>query len=148
MPTSTSASGRAMTRGPRDERGSIAVWASVSMVAFIVSVGLGVDFSGHAAAEQEARAVAAEAARAGGQYLESGPGTSPVPNVRMASRAATAYVEASDYTGAVSLDAGTITVRVTGSYETLFLGIIGINSLPLDGVGAASINPVVDGVPN
>ena len=40
----------------RDERGvSLSVWTAVAMPAFIVAVGLGVDFSGHAAAEQEAR---------------------------------------------------------------------------------------------
>ena len=41
----------------RDERGlAISVWASVSLPAFIIAVGLGVDFAGHATAEQEARA--------------------------------------------------------------------------------------------
>ena len=49
----------------RDERGvSLSVWTAVAMPAFIVAVGLGVDFSGHAAAEQEARAIAGQAARA------------------------------------------------------------------------------------
>ncbi|TRY17467.1 pilus assembly protein [Tessaracoccus rhinocerotis] len=127
------------------ERGSIAVWAAMVIPAFVIIVGLGVDFAGHAAAEQSARAVAAEAARAGGQYLHAGPGSRPEPNTSNARQAATAYVEASDLTGTVSLDAGVITVRVTGRYETLFLGIMGVNELPIHGRGAASVHTVVDG---
>ena len=35
----------------RDERGlSLSVWTTVALPAFIVAVGIGVDFSGHAAA--------------------------------------------------------------------------------------------------
>ncbi|GAB3814249.1 hypothetical protein GCM10028820_09900 [Tessaracoccus terricola] len=129
----------------RNERGSIAVWAATVIPAFVVIVGLGVDFAGHAAAEQAARAVAAEAARAGGQYLHAGPGSRPEPNTVMARQAATAYVEASDLAGTVSLEAGIITVHVTGRYETLFLGIMGVNELPIHGQGAASVHTVVDG---
>lgn len=135
-----------MTSRHRDERGSIAVWAASVIPAFVIIVGLGVDFAGHSAAEQSARAVAAEAARAGGQYLYAGPGARPVPNTVMARQAATAYLAASDLSGSVSLDAGIITVQATGSYRTLFLGIIGVNEMPVHGQGAASIHTVVDGV--
>lgn len=136
-----------MVAGNRDERGSIAVWAATVIPAFVIIVGLGVDFAGHAAAEQSARAVAAEAARAGGQYLHAGPGARPEPNTVMARQAATSYVEASDLAGTVTMEGGIITVRVTGSYETLFLGIMGVNELPINGEGAASVQTVVEGAP-
>ncbi|SDL80949.1 pilus assembly protein TadG-related protein, partial [Tessaracoccus oleiagri] len=51
------------------ERGAIAVWTAVGLLGFLLAIGIGVDFSGHARATQEARAVAAEAARAGGQRI-------------------------------------------------------------------------------
>ena len=115
-----------MANRSRDERGAIAVWAATVIPAFVIIVGLGVDFAGHAAAEQSARAVAAEAARAGGQYLHAGPGSRPEPNTTMARQAARSYVEASDLVGTVTLEAGISTVDVTGQYETLFLGIMGV----------------------
>ena len=132
----------ATTRG---ERGAIAVWASVSMVAFILCVGLGVDLSGHATAQQRARSVAAEAARAGGQYLVLAPGLRPGADIHRAIRAADAYVASSGFSGSTSAEAGELRVRVVGHYETLFLGIIGVDSLPLQGEAAAGIVPVVDG---
>lgn len=129
----------------RGERGAIAVWASVSMVAFILCVGLGVDLAGHATAQQRARSVAAEAARAGGQYLVLAPGLRPSADIPRAIRAADAYVASSGLTGSTTAEAGELRVRVDGSYETLFLGIIGVESLPLHGTSAAGIVPVVDG---
>ena len=58
----------------RDQRGlALSVWTSVSLPAFILMVGLGVDFAGHAAAEQEARAVASQAARAATHELRITP---------------------------------------------------------------------------
>ena len=53
----------------RGERGMVSVWVSVALVAFIVTIGIGIDFAGHAGAAQHARAVADAAARAGGQHL-------------------------------------------------------------------------------
>lgn len=129
----------------RGERGAISVWVSVALVAFMICVGMGVDFSGHATAEQEARAVAAEAARAGGQFLLVQPGSRPRPDVAAATRAARAYVAASDFSGTSTVQAGTIRVSVTGSYQCQFLSIIGINTLPLHGEGAATVTAVIAG---
>lgn len=129
----------------RDERGAIAVWASISMMAFILCVGLGVDLSGHAAAQQHARSVANEAARAGGQYLILTPGAQPVADVARAVRAADAYLGSSGLSGSVHADDRQLLVSVEGSYETLFLGMIGVGTLPLRGEAAATIVPVVAG---
>lgn len=115
------------------------------MVAFILCVGLGVDLAGHATAQQRARAVAAEAARAGGQYLVLAPGSRPGADIPRAVRAADAYVASSGFTGTTTAEAGELRVRVAGVYETLFLGIMGVESLPLSGESAAAIVPVVGG---
>lgn len=136
---------RTTTRMGGGERGAISVWVSIALVGFIVCIGIGVDFAGHATAEQQARAVAAEAARAGGQFLQAQPGLRPQPDVYAATQAAQAYVAGSDFTGTASVQAGTIRVSVTGSYRCQFLGIIGINTLPLHGDGAATITPVIAG---
>ena len=127
------------------ERGVISVWVSIALVAFMICVGIGVDFAGHATAEQHARAVAAEAARAGGQFLQVHPGLRPRPDVYAATQAAQTYVAGSDFTGVVIVQAGTIRVSVTGTYSCQFLGIIGITTLPLQGEGAATVTPVIAG---
>lgn len=129
----------------RDERGSISVWVSMALVAFVICLGIGVDFAGHAAAEQHARAVAAEAARAGGQFLETQPGSRPRPDVYAATQAATAYITASGFAGSATVGGGVIRTTVTGAFQTNFLGIVGISTLPLRAEGAAEVTPVIHG---
>lgn len=127
------------------ERGALAVWTAVAMPAFVLCVGLGVDFSGHATAEQEARAVAQEAARAGGQYLQVTDGRA-VPDTRRAELAANAYVAASDFSGSTEAGPdGVIAVEVWGRYATQFLGLIGINTLPLEATATARVVSVIAG---
>lgn len=128
-----------------NERGSLAVWTALVVPAFILCVGLGVDLSGHAAAEQEARAVAQEAARAGGQYLLIVEGRAR-PDVVRAERAADAYVAATSLMSSASASAdGRISVSVTGSHPTQFLSMIGINTLPLSATGTAQVVSVIAG---
>ena len=145
--------GRALTRatpgsqrhGKRGERGMVSVWVSVAMVAFIVTIGIGVDFAGHAGAAQNARAVADEAARAGGQQLTLDSGRAR-PNVHAAITAANAYVAASPFTGSTSIRGGdTITVTASGSYDCLFLSIIGITTLRVEETGTAEVKSVLGG---
>ncbi|MDO5736301.1 MAG: pilus assembly protein TadG-related protein [Propionibacteriaceae bacterium] len=121
------------------------MWTAMVMPAFILCVGLGVDFAGHTTAEQEARAVAQEAARAGGQYLIVSGGRAQ-PDIRRAERAASAYVAASALAGsAVARPDGFITVEVSGEYATLFLGMIGVTTLPVHASGTARVVSVIDG---
>ncbi len=128
-----------------DERGSLAVWTALVMPAFILSIGLGVDLSGHAAAEQEARAVAQEAARAGGQYLVVVEGRAR-PDVVRAEQAANGYVAATSLSSTASAEPnGLITVSVTGEHSTRFLSMIGINTLPLSATGTAQVVSVIAG---
>lgn len=129
----------------RDERGLVSVWAAVSMVAFILIVGLGVDFSGHAGMEQQARSVAAEAARAGGQQLNVDNGKARA-DVHGAIQAANAYVASSDFSATTRVSSGTIIeVAVEGRYRCRFLSIIGIDSLPVHATGTADVTSVLEG---
>lgn len=128
-----------------DERGMVAVWVSVALVAFIVVIGIGVDFAGHAGASQDARAVAAEAARAGGQHLTLDSGRAR-PDVHAAIQAANTYAAASPYTASTAVSGGdSITVTTTGTYQTTFLSIIGITSLRVSGTGTATVTSVLGG---
>ena len=57
----------------RPEGGSVSIWLVTTGFAMIVLVGLAVDLGGQVHAQQQARAVAGQAARAGGQQLQPGP---------------------------------------------------------------------------
>lgn len=129
----------------RDERGLVSVWAAVSMVAFILIIGLGVDFSGHAGMEQQARSVAAEAARAGGQQLQLDNGKARA-DVHGAIQAANAYVASSDFSGTTRVHSGiTIEVTVDGRYRCRFLSIIGVDTLPVTATASADVTSVLEG---
>lgn len=115
------------------------------MPAFILCIGLGVDFSGHATAEQEARAVAQEAARAGGQYLIVVDGRAR-PDIRRAELAATTYIRGASLEGSATAGAdGQVSVLVSGAYPTQFLSMIGVNTLPLSATGSARVVSVIAG---
>lgn len=122
------------------ERGAITVWTAVVLIGFIVIIGIGVDFSGHARATQEARGIAAEAARAGQQHLGLTDGRlSPEPDV--AKKAAENYVAASRFRGTAQMIGDTvIEVKVTGEYTCMFLNIIGIRTLPVRAEGTSKLH--------
>jgi len=124
----------------RGERGAITVWTAVVLIGFIVIIGIGVDFSGHARATQEARGIAAEAARAGQQHLGLTDGRlSPEPDV--AKKAAENYVAASRFHGTARVIGNNIVeVEVTGEYTCVFLNIIGITTLPVRAKGTSKLH--------
>ncbi|MFT3887756.1 MAG: hypothetical protein QM713_06295 [Arachnia sp.] len=127
-----------MNGSVRGERGlALSVWTAVMIPAFIIAVGLGVDLAGHAAAEQEARAVAGQAARAATQQLTL-TADGPVLNVGAAKRAAVAYVVAAGWDPAVSVVGQRSEVTVRGRYETSFLGMIGVRSIDVEASSSAS----------
>ena len=130
------------------ERGSISLWAAVAAFAMIVMVGIAVDFSGQAVAEQRARTVAAQAARAAGQELQPDAVTragQPVTDTIHAITAATSFLTQAGQTGTATVTGNTITVTVTSSYECVFLSIIGISSLPVSGTSTAEVVRVYEG---
>ena len=124
----------------RGERGAITVWTAVVLIGFIVIIGIGVDFSGHARATQEARGSAAEAARAGQQHLGLTDGRlSPEPDV--AKKAAENYVAASRFHGTARvISSNIVEVEVTGKYTCVFLNVIGITTLPVRAKGTSKLH--------
>lgn len=124
----------------------VAVWSAVVLLAFMVIVGIGVDFAGHAGMAQDARAVADEAARAGGQRLELSSGQARV-DVHGAIQAANLYVAGSDFVAVSTVVRGgtEVTVTVRGSYPCRFLSIVGVSSLPVRVTGSADVRSVLGG---
>lgn len=124
-----------------DHRGAVAVWTAVGLPVFVIAMGIGVDFAGHAAARQEAQAVASEAARAAGQQVDL---TGPRARVDapQAIRAAHDYLAGSPFTGSASVSGDVVTVDVTGSYECQFLSIIGINAIGVSGIASSQVHSV------
>jgi hypothetical protein len=113
-------------------------------------VGLAVDLTGQVHAQQHARTVAAQAARAGGQELNAPRavrGLEVRANPRAAAQAARAYLAASDVDGSVSVQgAGTrLVVTTSDTYSTRFLSIIGLRGMTVTGTAEARLARVVQG---
>lgn len=132
----------------RSERGSVSLWAVLAAFSMIVMVGIAVDFGGQTIAEQHARTIAAQAARAAGQQLQldtvARTGTATT-DTRRATTAATSYLAQAGQSGTVTVSGTTITINVTGSYPCVFLSIIGITRLPVHGSATADVVRVYQG---
>ncbi|MFD7444033.1 pilus assembly protein TadG-related protein [Streptomyces sp. NPDC059909] len=129
-------------RGRLDDRGGVAVFVAVCVVALIGIIGLAVDGGGKLRATERADYIATEAARAGGQAIDPAqaiPGTAIAVGPQAAQAAAQAYLRSAGVAGTVtvSADGKTLTVTTTGSYATKFLPVVGTGSLPVTGHGKA-----------
>lgn len=133
------------------ERGSVSLWAVLVAVTLIIMVGMAVDFGGQAVTEQRARAVAGEAARAGGQEVEldaAARGTDVRIDAEAAAAAARDYLYANGLSGsAKATGPNGVEVTVTDRYQTQFLSVIGIESLPVTGKASATIVRSFEGNP-
>lgn len=132
------------------DRGSVSVFVIVTAFAFVLMVGLAVDVSGHIHAMQEARSVAREAARAGGQQLELATGVrgqGAVADPGRAAAAAEAYLAGAGVIGSASVTGpDSISVQATSVYPTKFLSIVGVSGLTATGTAEARITRSVGGV--
>jgi hypothetical protein len=133
---------------PDADAGSVTVFFAVSMLGLLLLIGLVADGGAKLRATQRADAVAAEAARAGGQALDLSQavtGTDTQVDPAAAIRAAQDYLNATHVTGTVtvSADRAHLLVTVNQSAPTTFLGLIGIDSLPVTGHAQAQL---VDGI--
>ncbi len=139
-----------MTRRARAEEGSVSIWLATLSVAMVILVGLAVDLGGQVRAQQQLRAVAAQAARAGGEQLDTAAavrGATARTDTTRAARAARTVLSAAGVTGTVRVtDGTTIHVEATETYRTLFLGIVGLDELPVSGRGTARVTRSVEGV--
>ncbi|MFE5291402.1 TadE/TadG family type IV pilus assembly protein [Isoptericola sp. NPDC056618] len=133
---------RGTTCARQVERGSVSTWLVLASFAMVIVVGLAVDISGQVHAQQRARDVAAQAARTGGQYLDSAAvqGRYPSIDVGQARAAAQDYLAATGVSGTVTVTGGTtIRVDVSDTYDPLFLGVIGIHDLTVTGDATARV---------
>jgi Putative Flp pilus-assembly TadE/G-like len=118
---------------PRDE-GRIALLVIVLTVAVLAMIGLSVDGGGKVRALERADCLASEAARAAGQQIlaaQAIQGGDKVVDPTAAVAAARNYLSAADVAGTVTVapDRKHITVTVTIVYRTVFLGMVGIDTL-------------------
>lgn len=130
-------------RSPSDS-GSVTLFLVISVVGLLTLVGLVVDGGAKVRAVQRADALAAEAGRAGGQAINvpaAITGEAPTVDARAAVAAAQAYLTTNGVTGIVTVtDAGhTLEVQVTTNTETIFLGLIGINSMTVHGQATVTL---------
>ncbi|MFF7145725.1 pilus assembly protein TadG-related protein [Streptomyces sp. SID2888] len=127
-----------------DDRGGVTVFVAVCVIALIGIIGVAVDGGSKMRATERADYIAGEAARAGGQAIDPADairGRAIVVDPQAAAVAAQSYLRSAGATGTVSVsgDGKTLTVTVTGSYDTKFLSVVGIGSLPVTGHGKATL---------
>lgn len=131
------------------DRGSVTIWLALASFAMIVLVGLAVDLSGQVYAQQRAIDVAGQAARAGGQQIDTGAmrGGTVQADAAQAASAARAYLASAGVEGTVTIAPGGATIRVTTTttYRTSFLSIIGIKTLQVSGQSDADLVRAVNG---
>lgn len=116
------------------DRGSVTVFFAISMLGLLLLIGLVADGGAKLRATQQAAATAAEAARAGGEALdtvEAAGGNTGHVDRAYAVQAAQAYLAKAGATGTVtvSADRTRLTVTVTKTAPTAFLSLVGISDL-------------------
>lgn len=126
------------------ERGALSPMVAIVALAALIMIGLAFDGGKKAQATQMAVAVADEAARAGGQAVSFegviGEGPAAV-DVAAAVAAAQSYLNAAGVAGDVSVVGGgrELVVTTTIQIPTVFLGLIGIDSMTVTGTGQADL---------
>ncbi|QWA26690.1 TadE/TadG family type IV pilus assembly protein [Streptomyces osmaniensis] len=131
-------------RARLDDQGGVTVFVAVCVLVLIGIIGIAVDGGSKMRATERADYVAGEAARAGGQAIdpsEAISGNAIVVDPQDATAAAQAYLHSAGATGTVTVsgDGKTLSVVVTGSYDTKFLAAVGIGSLSVSGHGKATL---------
>lgn len=126
-----------------DDRGSVSVFAVAVTVALLIVIGLAVDGAGQIRNLQAADTAAQEAGRAAGQAVDPATlarGDGGKVDPAAAASAARSYLSAAGVAGAVTITSPTaLQITTTTSYDTVFLGIIGIGSLPASGDAQARL---------
>ena len=130
-------------RRPRDEGGAVSVWFATAALVMVILVGMTVDLGGKVHAQQRTRSVAAQAARTGAQEVQGSTairGEELRVDINAAKSAAQGYLNAAGVEGSVTVVNGdTLIVRTTDTYDSKFLGIIGLDAMPVTGEAAARL---------
>lgn len=132
----------------RSQRGSLSIYFVAGVVAMIPLIGLVVDGVGQIRAHQQASQVAAEAARQGANHIEMReaiPGQAVNVRGHLAVPKARSYVQnypGGEYrlTGFGLDDPQVFDVRVSTTYQPLFLGAIGVGPMEVEAVGVAYLS--------
>ncbi|HEY3547383.1 MAG TPA: pilus assembly protein [Propionicimonas sp.] len=116
------------------DQGSVTVFFAISVLGLLLLLGLVADGGAKLRATQRATATAAEAARVGGQALDTAQaaaGDTGHVDPTLAVQAARDYLTAARATGSVTVspDRTRLTVTVTSTTPTAFLSLIGIDQL-------------------
>lgn len=123
----------------RDQRGqSVSVFVTVVFAALIMTAGLVIDGGQKVAAASRAEAAAAGAARAAANagVTQTLAGARPSD---AAARAARAFLAGQpDVSGSASVSNGVVTVHAHATEPTLFLSLIGIDSVSATGTARAN----------
>ncbi len=111
------------------------------MLGALVIAGLAVDGSRATQGTAMAEAVAAEAARAGGQAIDPAAALqgNDVVDPAAAVAAAQSYLDAAGISGQVQVSGNLLIVDVTLSTPTVILDLIGISTLDLEGHAVADL---------
>jgi len=133
-----------MTRKLDDDHGGISAFTAVAIAAVVMLIGLAVDVSGQIRAVARADNVAAEAARAGGQALNTlkaiqGGNKELDPDAAVA--AATDYLADAGATGTVTVDPDLLHLTVTAEivYQPAFLGAFGYPATTVSATATANV---------
>jgi hypothetical protein len=121
-------------RRARREEGRIVAMVPVITTAVLICVGIGVDFSGQALAEQDLRDQAAYCARSGAVTGQVG-----VDPAGEAVQAATTCLAELGVDGTALLEDTRLIVEVHGTYTTRLLGLIAIDHLAATGRASTSL---------
>jgi hypothetical protein len=137
-------------RGSDTEAGSVTLFFVVAALALFAMVGLVVDGGTKIRAAQQADGLAEEAARAGGQQIAvpaAVRGNRITADPRAAVAAAEKYLQDNDIAGSARLaDGGQIVVvAVSVTRPTVFLGLLGVDSMTVQGRAQARLERGVTG---
>lgn len=128
---------------PRDERGAVSVWFATTSLVMVILVGMVVDLGGKVHTQQRTRSVAAQAARTGAQEVHGSTavrGEDLRVDIAAANSAAQNYLRAAGVNGTVTVTGGdTLVVRTTDTYNSKFLGIIGMDAMQVTGEASARL---------
>jgi len=113
-----------MRRLRADQRGAVALYAAVIMLALMATIGLVLDGGRKVAALREATNIADNAARAGAQRIDLDSARSGGPvrlDAAAAAAAAADYLSLVGRAGVTAVNGDTITVTVSIAYDTVIL---------------------------
>jgi len=126
----------------------VTVWLALAAAAMVLCVGIAVDLGGQVHTQQQARDIAAQAARTAGEHVDAQAirGRTPTVDTVAAIAAADEYLRRAGVTGTVTISSGTtLQVSVTTSYQPIFLTTLGIGPLQVTGTSTAELVRAVDG---